>query len=122
MSPPRGPPVVERHPQRRQPNSRAALVGLSAPSRPDALAGDADVSELVRLANRSPLEKLSDGWGELNAALDAPLLDANVRGGPLEPVKKWVRSEPELAQVAASVLALSFFFVLFRAFAGVLFG
>lgn len=89
---------------------------------PDALAGDADVSELVRLANRSPLEKLSDGWGELNAALDAPLLDANVRGGPLEPVKKWVRSEPELAQVAASVLALSFFFVLFRAFAGVLFG
>ena len=51
---------------------------------------------------------------ELNALLDTPILDANTRGGPLEPVKAFVRREPEVAQVAASVLALSFFFALAR--------
>ena len=113
-------------------------------SGPDAVAGDDDVSEIVRLANRGALEKLADGVGrggarrrrsgspaerfvspavgvkELDAFLDTPILDPNERGGPLEPLKAFVRSEPETAQVAASVLALTFFFVLARGLVAVL--
>lgn len=44
-----------------------------------------------------------------NAALDTPILDTNVRGGPLEPLKRWMRAEPELAQIAASIVAIAFF-------------
>ena len=99
----------------------AAAVRAFLDGGPDAVAGDADVSEIVRLAARGPVEKLLDRAKELNAALDTPILDANERGGPLEPVKKFVRSEPEIAQVAASALALAFFFVLFRVL-GAVFG
>ena len=99
----------------------AAAVRAFLDGGPDAVAGDADVSEIVRLAARGPVEKLLDSAKELNAALDTPILDANERGGPLEPVKKFVRSEPEIAQVAASALALAFFFVLFRVL-GAVFG
>ena len=53
-------------------------------------------------ASSSPID-------QLNAFLDRPLLDANERGGALEPLKKLIRAEPELAQVLASAFALSFF-------------
>lgn len=68
----------------------------------DSPAGDADASALMAAAARSPLD-------QINAILDTPILDANERGGPLEPVKRWIRAEPELAQVVASITALSFF-------------
>jgi hypothetical protein len=45
----------------------------------------------------------------INAFLDTPILDTNERGGPLEPLKAWVRAQPEPAQIAASVIAVSFF-------------
>jgi len=95
----------------------AAAVRTFLDSGPDAVAGDDDVSEIVRLANRSVLEKLADQAKEVNALLDTPILDPNERGGPLEPVKAFVRSDPETAQVAASALALAFFFVLARGLA-----
>ena len=69
------------------------------------LAGDGDISQLVAAAAASPLDRL-------NAFLDTPILDTGVRGGPLEPFKRFARLEPELASAAASVLALSFFAVL----------
>ena len=47
----------------------------------------------------SPLE-------QINSFLDRPILDTNVRGGPLEPFKRFARTEPEVAQVIASVLAI----------------
>lgn len=65
-------------------------VPLDAPSS-DASAGAA--------ASSSPLE-------QLNSFLDRPILDTNVRGGPLEPFKKFARMEPEAAQVIASVIAI----------------
>ena len=43
------------------------------------------------------------------------------RGGPLEPFKKFARTEPEQAQVAASVAALTFFAIFFRLVFGLFF-
>lgn len=86
---------------------RAALDGTP-------VAGDADVSEVVAAAQRNPLQRL-------NALLDTPLLDTNVRGGPLEPFKKFARVEPEAAQAAASVVAVLFWFAVFRALAPLFF-
>lgn len=84
---------------------RAALDGTP-------VGGDADVSEVVAAAERSLLQ-------QLNALLDTPLLDTNVRGGPLEPFKKFARQEPEAAQAAASVVAVLFWFAVFRAAAAI---
>ena len=53
-----------------------------------------------------------DLLARLDAFLDRPLLDTNVRGGPLEPFKRFARLEPELAQALASVIAVSFFALL----------
>jgi hypothetical protein len=84
-------------PHLEQPAVTAAAIAAFA--RGGDVAGDGD----SRVASPpSPLE-------QLNALLDRPILDTNVRGGALEPLKKLIRSEPELAQVLASVLALSFF-------------
>lgn len=57
-----------------------------------------------------PLEPGSDEGSpldQLNAFLDRPILDTNVRGGPLEPFKRFARTEPELAGIIASVLAVA---------------
>ena len=86
---------------------RAALDGKPA-------AGDADVSEVVAAAELNPLQ-------QLNALLDTPLLDTNVRGGPMEPFKKFARQQPEAAQAAASVVAVLFWFAIFRALAPLFF-
>jgi len=58
-------------------------------------------------AEASPLERL-------NAFLDTPILDTNVVGGPLEPLKSFARAEPEIAQIGASVVAVSFFLFIAR--------
>lgn len=50
----------------------------------------------------------------LNAFLDRPILDTNERGGPLEPFKKFARQEPEMAQVAASTVAIGGFALVAR--------
>ena len=80
----------------------AAAIGAFARGQP--VAGDADASALStgRSTATSPLDKL-------NAFLDTPILDTNTRGGPLEPLKRFARSEPELAQVGASATAVAFF-------------
>ena len=59
---------------------------------------------------------------QLNELLDKPILDTNVRGGPLEPFKRFARLEPEAASVIASVAALSFFAVLGRVVVAVIIG
>jgi len=59
----------------------------------------------------SPLERLDE-------FLDRPLLDTNIRGGPLEPFKQFARINPEEAQVVASVVVLGGFFVLGRLLVG----
>lgn len=56
----------------------------------------------------------SDLLASLNAFLDKPILDTGVRGGPLEPFKRFARINPEVAQVAASVIVVSGFAVLAR--------
>lgn len=43
---------------------------------------------------------------QINAFLDKPILDTSVRGGPLEPFKRFARMEPEAAQVIASAVAI----------------
>jgi len=63
--------------------------------------GDSDVGSLMALS-QSPTERLS-------SFLDRPILDTSVRGGPLEPFKRYARREPEVAQLIASVVALSTF-------------
>ena len=75
------------------------------------LAGDGDVGACGAPpsgSSDSPLAKL----GEL---LDTPLLDTGVRGGPLEPFKRFARLEPELAQGVASAAAIAFFALIGRA-------
>jgi len=69
--------------------------------------GDSDVSAVMAAAAQTPLQKL-------NELLDTPILDTGERGGPLEPFKKFARTEPEKAQVAASVVAVTFWLLLFR--------
>ena len=68
--------------------------------------GDSDVGSLMALS-QSPLERLS-------SFLDQPILDTSVRGGPLEPFKRYARREPEVAQLIASVVALSTFALIGR--------
>jgi len=63
--------------------------------------GDSDVGSLMALS-QSPTERLS-------SFLDRPILDTSVRGGPLEPFKRYARREPEAAQLIASIVALSTF-------------
>jgi pimeloyl-ACP methyl ester carboxylesterase len=67
-----------------------------------AVEGDADALVATGADPANPIE-------QLNALLDRPIFDANERGGPLEPIKRFVRMEPEIASAAASVLAVSFF-------------
>lgn len=86
---------------------------LAAFLRGEVVAGDSDVSEVVARANRTPLQVAQSRVAAINAFLDTPILDTNERGGPLEPLKAWVRTEPEVAQVGASVVAVSFFAVTF---------
>jgi len=92
---------------------------LAAFLRGEAVGGDADFSEVVALANRTPVELAQARLAAMNAFLDRPLLDTNERGGPLEPLKAWVRTDPETAQLAASVVAVTFFALLFKAAVGV---
>ena len=56
---------------------------------------------------KNPLQRL-------NELLDKPILDTNVRGGPLEPFKRFARLEPETASIVASVVVISFFAALGR--------
>ena len=72
------------------------------------------MSEVMAAAALSPLDKARLQLDELNKLLDTPILDTGERGGPLEPFKKFARTEPEKAQVAASVAALTFWAILFR--------
>ena len=68
----------------------------------------------MKAAALSPLDKARLKLDELNKLLDTPILDTAERGGPLEPFKKFARTEPEQAQVVASVAALTFFAIFFR--------
>ena len=92
---------------------RATLDGSAA-----ALGGDGDTSEVVALSERGPLEKLQAQWQELNALLDKPILDTGERGGPLEPLKKFARTNPEQAQIGASVVAVLFWLGLAKVVGG----
>ena len=92
---------------------RATLDGSAA-----ALSGDLDTSEVVALSERGPLEKLQAQWQELNALLDKPILDTGERGGPLEPLKKFARTNPEQAQIGASVVAVLFWLGLAKVVGG----
>ena len=71
--------------------------------RMETVSGDADATSLIGGdGSKSALDKL-------NELLDKPLLDTGVPGGPLEPFKSFARTEPEAAQVLASVLAFGGF-------------
>ena len=59
---------------------------------------------------------------QFNDFLDRPILDTGVRGGPLEPIKRFARLEPEIAQTVASVLAITFFSLVGRAILAVVYG
>ena len=101
------------------PRSFASPTAARSRSSPTARGG----AGLGGALSGSPAERFVSpavGVKELDAFLDTPILDPNERGGPLEPLKAFVRSEPETAQVAASVLALTFFFVLARGLVAVL--
>ena len=97
-------------PHLEQPEVLAAAVVAFLRGAP--VAGDADADAGLAAAS-SPLARL-------DVLLDTPLLDTNVRGGPLEPLKRAMRAEPELAQVGASVVAIAFFGVLGRLLVGLL--
>lgn len=97
-------------PHLEQPKVLAAAIRATLDGQP--VAGDSDVSEVMAAAALSPLDKL-------NALLDTPLLDTAERGGPLEPFKSFARSDPEAAQVVASVAAVVFWLLLFRIVLGI---
>jgi len=99
-------------PHLEQPAALSALLTEFVNGRP--IPGGADIAAAAaEVAGGNLLDRI-------NAALDTPILDSNVRGGPLEPVKSFIRKEPEVAQVAASVLAVLFFGALTRAAIGLL--
>lgn len=81
---------------------------IAAFVRGEVVDGDDDVSSLLQRGGGG------DPLRALNEFLDRPLLDTNVPGGPLEPFKSFARTEPEAAQVVASVVAVGFFVVLAR--------
>jgi len=82
------------------------------------LAGDSDVPASPLAA----LSKLTDQLKGLNELLDKPILDTGVRGGPLEPFKRFARLEPETASAVASAVAIGFFAVLGRLLLAVITG
>lgn len=86
-------------PHLEQPEVTAAAI--VAFLRDQQVTGDSDVTYIM--GNAPNLVQT------INQILDTPILDSNVRGGLLEPLKRVIRAEPELAQVAASILALAFF-------------
>ena len=73
------------------------------------------IASFLRMETVSGATSLMGGDGsksaldKLNELLDKPLLDTGVPGGPLEPFKSFARTEPEAAQVLASVLAFGGF-------------
>ena len=94
--PPRRPAEVMKPPISpilRHPNTQVLARAIRATLDGSPVEGDSDVSAVLAAASLSPLDKL-------NALLDTPLLDTAERGGPLEPFKKFARTDPEKAQVA----------------------
>jgi len=89
---------------------KATAEAIAAFLAGDSLQGDGDYMSAAS-ASGSPLERLDE-------FLDRPLLDTNIRGGPLEPFKQFARVNPEEAQVVASVVVLGGFFVLGRLLVG----
>ena len=75
------------------------------------LAGDGDVGAF----GASPSGSSGSPLAKLGEFLDTPILDTGVRGGPLEPFKRFARINPELAQTVASVAAITFFVLIGRA-------
>lgn len=92
--PPRRPAEVMKPPISRHPNTQVLARAIRATLDGMPVEGDSDVSAVLAAASLSPLDKL-------NALLDTPLLDTAERGGPLEPFKKFARTDPEKAQVAS---------------------
>ena len=86
---------------------RVTVDAIAAFLRGQPVDGDADISAVLAASASDPL-------AQLNAFLDRPLLDTNVRGGPLEPFKRFARSEPEAAQVLASVVVVGAFLLVAR--------
>lgn len=74
--------------------------------RMETVSGDADATSLPGGGGGDGSKSALD---KLNELLDKPLLDTGVPGGPLEPFKSFARTEPEAAQVLASVLAFGGF-------------
>ena len=92
-------------PHLEQPAAVAAAIDAVVRGAPSEVPGDSDVSAFAGAAPAADASPLA----QLNAFLDRPLLDTGVRGGPLEPFKRFARINPDEASAIASVVAVVFF-------------
>mmetsp|Transcript_84203 Transcript_84203/g.149186 ORF Transcript_84203/g.149186 Transcript_84203/m.149186 type:complete len:156 (-) Transcript_84203:135-602(-) len=97
----------------------AALVKLltqaARPRLPAVVALEDGSAEAADEKEGSTAEEEQPGFlQQINNFLDKPLLDTNERGGPLEPLKDFIRDDPQMGSVVMSGIAVAFFAVVIR--------